>query len=234
MLEIDHVIAYLARNESLGITYIAGASTLGGYTDASWEVTRSTSGWTIGWQAATLCWGSSTQKCTALSSCEAEIIALSEGAKDMVYLRRLISGLNESFVPGPSPLRTDNTGARDTAYNPINHDRMKHVERRHYFVRDMVEAFEIEVPFVGTYDNLADFYTKPLEFKDFERLRGLIMNIPTGDARAPAGGSITRPDPYGSAASHPHGGRGASSGGGRPDSVRHSMRPVKRVSWARA
>ena len=38
---------------------------------------------------------------------------------------------------------------------------MKHVERRHFFVRDMVEKFEIEVPFVRTDDNLADFFTKP-------------------------------------------------------------------------
>ena len=33
---------------------------------------------------------------------------------------------------------------------------MKHVQRRHFFVRDMVESFEIEVPFVPTKDNIAD------------------------------------------------------------------------------
>ena len=40
---------------------------------------------------------------------------------------------------------------------------MKHVERRHFFIRDMVESFEIEVPFVRTDDNLADFFTKPMK-----------------------------------------------------------------------
>ena len=38
---------------------------------------------------------------------------------------------------------------------------MKHVQRRHFFIRDMVESFEIEVPFVRTADNIADFFTKP-------------------------------------------------------------------------
>ena len=58
------------------------------------------------------------------------------------------------------PLFTNNQGARDTSYNPVNHDRMKHVARRHYFVRDMVEDFQIRVPFVCTTDNIADFFTK--------------------------------------------------------------------------
>ena len=54
---------------------------------------------------------------------------------------------------------------------------MKHVERRHFFVRDMVEKFEIEVPFVRTDDNLADFFAKPLKnASHFHALRKRIMN----------------------------------------------------------
>ena len=50
----------------------------------------------------------------------------------------------------------------DVSYNPELHDRMKHVERRHFFVRDMVERFELEVPYVSTVDNIADFFTKSM------------------------------------------------------------------------
>ena len=59
-----------------------------------------------------------------------------------------------------------------------HHNRMKHVERRHFFVRDMVESFEIEVPFVRTADNLADFFTKPLPAAQFHALRKRVMNEP--------------------------------------------------------
>ena len=98
----------------------------------------------------------------------------------MVYLRRFVSGLDPKFVDGPSELNTDNMGARDTAYNPTSHQRMKHVARRHYFVRDMVEQFEVKVPFVRTCDNWADFFTKPMtkETNKFFAMRAIIMNEP--------------------------------------------------------
>ena len=53
-----------------------------------------------------------------------------------------------------------------------------HVERRHFFVRDMVESFEIEVPFVYTADNIADFFTKPMKSATkFREFRDRIMNV---------------------------------------------------------
>ena len=176
--ETEHLFSYLARTKDLGLTYTREHARLRGFSDASWETTRSTSGWVILWQSAALAWGSRKQKCTALSSCEAELIALSEGAKDVVYLRKLVKGLNAE-EPGPTPLASDSKSARDVSYNPEHHDRMKHVERRHFFVRDMVEAFEIEVPFVGTADNIADFFTKPMKkASSFAEFRRIVMNIP--------------------------------------------------------
>jgi hypothetical protein len=134
------------------------------------------------WQDCALSWGSSKQGSIALSSCEAEIVALSETSKDVVYLRRLLEGLDHSHIDGPTDLATDNQGARDTSYNPVNHARMKHVARRHYFVRDMVEALELRVPFVRTADNIADFFTKALPAKTFFAMRKLIMNEPSSSA----------------------------------------------------
>ena len=64
------------------------------------------------------------------------------------------------------------------SYNPQHHDRMKHVQRRHFFVRDMVESFELEVPFVPTKKNAADIFTKPLGYRRFEKLRKVLMNLP--------------------------------------------------------
>ena len=94
----------------------------------------------------------------------------------MVYFRKLLSGIGAP-EPGPSPLATDSQSARDVSYNPQHHDRMKHVQRRHFFIRDMVESFELEVPFVRTADNVADMFTKPMRnANDFHKLRRVIMN----------------------------------------------------------
>ena len=53
------------------------------------------------------------------------------------------------------------------------------MQRRHFFIRDMVESLEIEVPFVRTADNIADFFTKPMKSaSQFHTLRKIIMNEP--------------------------------------------------------
>ncbi len=117
------------------------------------------------------------QKSIALSTMEAEIIALSEATKDVVYSRKLTAGIGAPPA-APTPLATDSQAARASSYNPEHHDRMKHVERRHFFVRDMVEAFELEVPFVPTDDNPADFFTKPMKkASKFNEFRKIVMNI---------------------------------------------------------
>ena len=104
-------------------------------------------------------------------------MAASESAKEAVHLDGVLSELGFP-ADAPVEMAVDNTGARDLAYNPEHHAKMKHVERRHFFVREMVEDMRIRVPFVSTVDNLADFFTKPLPAKSFYGLRDKIMNVP--------------------------------------------------------
>ena len=54
---------------------------------------------------------------------------------------------------------------------------MKHVERRHFFVRECVENHSLRVPFVSTVENFADFFTEALAGPQFFKLRDAIMNI---------------------------------------------------------
>ena len=77
----------------------------------------------------------------------------------------------------PLPLATDNTAARNLSYNPEYHERTKHIARRHFYVRELVEDHTLRVPFVRSHDNLADFFTKHLPAKPFFALRKAIMNI---------------------------------------------------------
>ena len=182
--ELDYVFSYLHDNASLGMKFTPEDGILRGAADASWEVRASTSGWIVYWHGAPLCWGSRKQKSVALSSCESEIISLSEAAKDVVYLRKFVRGLVPSISDEPTVLSTDNKAARDLSYNPEHHSRSKHIERRHFFIRDMVESHEIVVPLVNTRDNDADLFTKPLPPKRFKYLRRKVMNL-TDDEHSP-------------------------------------------------
>ena len=104
-------------------------------------------------------------------------MAASEAAKEAVYLREFLSELGAADSD-PTSLSVDNKGARDLAYNPEHHSRVKHIDRRHFFVRELVEQQRIVVPYVATDDNLADFFTKPLLAKKFFAMRNSIMNYP--------------------------------------------------------
>ena len=159
------------------MTYESKPRDLSASSDASWLTRHSTSGWYVSWQGAALSWGSTKQDCIALSSCEAEIVALSECAKDVIYYRKKLNGIDESYVSGPTPTSTDNKAAHDLSYNPEFHKRVKHIKRRHFYVRDMVEDGEIVVPLVRTDANAADFLTKPMSPEKFIKFRNQIMNI---------------------------------------------------------
>ena len=74
---------------------------------------------------------------------------------------------------------------------PEHHTAMKHVERRHFYIRELVEDHVIRVPFVATHDNLADFFTKPLKSRDFFRFRDVIMNVPRAYRERESGHAAT-------------------------------------------
>ena len=172
------VLAYLYRTRHLGLRYEGRAhSKLAGYSDSDWGVKHSTSGHTFDLGSATISWASKKQPTVALSSCEAEIMAGSEAAKEAIYLSAFLRELGFD-VDEPPPLHLDNKSAIDLSYNPEHHAKTKHIERRHFFIRECVEDGLIRVPFVSTVDNIADFFTKPLPAKQFYRMRDIIMNVP--------------------------------------------------------
>jgi hypothetical protein len=58
------------------------------------------------------------------------------------------------------PLMCDNTSAISAAKNLVFHKKMRHVERRHHFLRDHVEKGDIEMRYIDTERQLADIFTK--------------------------------------------------------------------------
>lgn len=136
--------------------------------DSDWAVRNSTSGYVFTYSEAAISWSCKKQPTIALSSCEAEIMALSEAAKEGVYLRNFLEDLGFAS-DAPTPLSTDNSAAQKLSYNPEHHERVKHIDRRHFYIRDLVEDHVITVPFVATAANMADIFTKPLAANSFYR-----------------------------------------------------------------
>jgi hypothetical protein len=69
-------------------------------------------------------------------------------------------------------LMCDNTSAISVAKNLVFHKKMRHIERRHHFLRDHVEKGDIEMRYIDTERQLADIFTKSLDSSQFSNLRG--------------------------------------------------------------
>jgi hypothetical protein len=68
------------------------------------------------------------------------------------------------------PLLCDNESAINIAYNPCEHSRTKHIDIWHHFLRNHAIEGDIVISPVGTNDQLADIFTKPLDEKIFHEL----------------------------------------------------------------
>jgi hypothetical protein len=71
-------------------------------------------------------------------------------------------------------LMCDNTSAISITKNLVFHKSMRHLERRHHFLRDHVEKGDIEMRYIDTERQLADIFTKPHYASRFTDLRGKI------------------------------------------------------------
>jgi hypothetical protein len=72
------------------------------------------------------------------------------------------------------PLMCNNTSAISVAKNLVFHKRMRHLERRHHFLRDYDEKGDIEMRYIDTERQLVDIFTKPLYPSCFSDLLGEI------------------------------------------------------------
>ena len=69
------------------------------------------------------------------------------------------------------PLYCDNESATKMTNNLVQHSRTKHIDVRHHFIRDHQQNGDISIESIGTEDQLADIFTKPLDEKRYCKLR---------------------------------------------------------------
>ena len=114
-------------------------------------------------------WSSKHQATVALSSTEAEYMALIQATKEAIWLRSLLAELNYT-QERPTTLFEDNQSAIALARNPVHHARSKHIDIQHHFVREKIESKEIEISYMATDEMIADVHTKPLARPKFAKL----------------------------------------------------------------
>jgi hypothetical protein len=101
------------------------------------------------------------QSVVAMSSTDAEYVALSEASREACWLRSLYKELGHDQKK-PTQIRCDNNGAIAMARNPQFHKRSKHIDIRWHWIKDLVEENTIEVQSCRDPEQTADILTKVL------------------------------------------------------------------------
>ncbi|GJW56980.1 hypothetical protein Tco_0103711, partial [Tanacetum coccineum] len=105
-------------------------------------------------------WSSKRQKSAAISSTEAEYIALSGCYAQILWMRSQLTDYGLGF--NKIPMYRDNKSAIALCCNNVQHSRSKHIDIRYHFIKEQVENGAVELYFVNTEYQLADIFTKAL------------------------------------------------------------------------
>ena len=175
MTAAKRILRYLKQTKDLNLTYVENSpEAIVGYSDADWagdvQDRRSTSGNVFLLGGGAITWSSRKQSSVALSTVEAEYMALSVATQEAIWLQHLQEELGVTNT-GPTLIYEDNQGAISMVKNPVFHKRTRHVQIRYHFVREAVEQGTITLEYCRTDDMLADSFTKALARDQFEKLR---------------------------------------------------------------
>ena len=164
---VKRILRYLAGTRDLGILYGSSRSCQG-FCDADWgssEDRRSTSGYVYILNGGAISWASRKQSVVALSSTEAEYMALTQAVKEVLWLRSLLTEIGAlAHTAEISNVYCDNQGAITLARNPGFHARSKHIDIQYHFIRSYIdqEAGTIDLQYCPTDLMTADVLTKGL------------------------------------------------------------------------
>ena len=128
-------------------------------------------------------WQSKLQVETALSTTEAEVVALSQSMRELLWLRRLVKDVSSTLgtkinnvTEIKSKVFEDNNGAIALANKPGGSSRTKHIHTKHWFFKEHIgEEKGIVLVKIGTQDQIADIFTKGVEEELFVPLRNRLM-----------------------------------------------------------
>ncbi|SPC63572.1 related to retrotransposon protein [Ustilago sp. UG-2017b] len=133
------------------------------HSDANWasDATaqcKSSSGSAVFVCGNLVAWKSALQRCTALSAVEAEFVAATEAAREVLFFEHLFKAIGIDV--GIPTIFSDNTGTIQVSKDPAQHWKLKHIDTKYHFIRDNVQDGKVRIKYINTADNLADLFTK--------------------------------------------------------------------------
>src|SRR6266540_3511094 len=161
-----HVVGYIKNTIDYGLTYSWDADlTPLAYVDADYggcrDTHHSTSGYVFTMAGGAVTWSSKRQATVALSTVEAEYIAMSRCAQQMVWMQTWLDEVEVTHTM-PDVIKGDSQGAIALAKTTKDHGKVKHIDIRHHYLCELVKSKSIVFKQIPSGENLADLFTKQL------------------------------------------------------------------------
>jgi hypothetical protein len=178
--EVKRILRYLKGTQSLKLIVGKGKievnGNLTGYADADFAgdstTYRSNSGYIFYYNGSTLSWACRKQSSIALSSTEAEYIAISEAVQEAMWLKSLFSDFGQE-LDLPIIIYEDNQSCLKLLENERINTRTKHIGVKYQFSRQAKLSGDVDFIYCPTDMMIADFLTKPLQAAKLKQLREL-------------------------------------------------------------
>jgi hypothetical protein len=159
------VLQYLYSTRDWGLHLGGNQLCLHAYSDADFAADtddrRSTGGYAVFLGSGAISWSSKKQTVVALSSTESEYIALSEVSREVLWTRHFLEEIDIVYDE-PTTIFEDNQGTIAFATNQKSLRRMKHIDVKFHFIRNLIEEGVIRLQYRRTTEMVADIFTKAL------------------------------------------------------------------------
>jgi hypothetical protein len=109
---------------------------------------------------------------------EAEYIAATACCTQVLWMKQTLTDIQVEY-DDPIPIYCDNTSSISISKNPVMHSKTKHIPIKYHFLQEQVAEKNIRVEYVGTKEQVADIFTKPLPREAFEYLHQRLGVIST-------------------------------------------------------
>lgn len=176
---VKKVVRYLSGTLTFGLKYNhTSTAIIDTYVDASFcddkTMGKSTTGYLIRFRGNLVAWRSRQQVTSTESTTEAEYMAITDAAHDILFLSRLTEEMTLQTNIFPIPLFEDNTGciAQTTR---TSRGRLRHLEKKYLDYRKLFDQGLLQAHKVDGQNQLADILTKPLPHEIFTPLRNQLL-----------------------------------------------------------
>jgi hypothetical protein len=190
----DRVLVYLLATKSRALE-LGGGDGFEVTSDASFADNtldrKSSQGYTIKLFGGLIAWRASKQDTVTTSTTEAELLALSQVAKEAMFTSRLLKELGVHLSESPITIQCDNTQTIQLVTKEASklQTKLRHVDIHNHWLRQEVSNGTIHVKYIPTAEMLADGFTKALpanKWEEFLRRLGLVQRKDRGSVGSAA------------------------------------------------